>query len=528
MFRNVLVTHIGPRIHRAGPGVLAASASASHGMHKIPHRGILSARRQEKLEERERAEPPAQAEPSVASSTWMRCGVPSFLHGKLQLMKAMAPTNVQKEALPYLCSQPENPPDDCVIHSETGSGKTLAYLLPILSRIEPKVAPHAKTRAIIVTPTRELSHQVARVAAQLGDVGKHKDPAKAVRVQRVVGEVTADVMHSLKHAPPHILVGTPHTLASLIPQHVNLGELQCLVLDEADELLRNHSIGSVKSIVQSVRRLKMSPGIVAVSATSSFGLQKFITEHMRRSVKVFDLMGGSMGTPETLNHLFIRVPTPAAAYNTFTRALAALRPMAALSFHNSAKTMEAMEAHLRAKNVRVRVIGSAYANAQRAKALDSISTGAATVLLSTEMAARGLDLPRLSHVFCFDPAKSLREYVHRVGRVARLSSKTAGRQGTAVTFCLDDKEVEETLEMCKELGVSLSELTITEGEPEVTPLLGAVPNLDSWRRAAPVRAKAKDKAAAAASDITASPLDQPAFMSNGGQQKEEQQTVSST
>lgn len=506
-FQNVLKQPLCQRIHRPGPGMLAANTALRHGFNRVVCRGIISARRQEKLEERESAEVPAQAEQSIAAATWMRCGVPSFLHGKLQLMKATAPTNVQKEALPYLCSQPENPPDDCVIHSETGSGKTLAYLLPILSRIEPKVAPHARTRAIIVTPTRELSHQVARVVAQLGEVGKHKDPAKAVRVTRVVGEVTSDIMHSLKHNPPHILVGTPHTLASLIPQHVNLGELQCLVLDEADELLRNHSIGSVKSIVQSIRRLKMSPGIVAASATSSFGLQKFVTEHMRKSVKVFDLMGGSMGTPESLTHLFIRVPNPAAAYNTFTRTLAALRPMAALSFHNSAKTMEALEAHLRSKNVRVRVIGAAYANAQRAKALDSISSGSAIVLLSTEMAARGLDLPRLSHVFCFDPAKSLREYVHRVGRVARLSSKTAGRQGTAVTFCLDDQEVETTLDMCKELGVSLSELTIKEGEPLVSPLLGAVPDLQAWRRAAPVRAQVKDKAAARASDITASPLD---------------------
>jgi superfamily II DNA/RNA helicase len=117
------------------------------------------------------------------------------------------------------------------------------------------------------------------------------------------------------------------------------------------------------------------------------------------------------------------------------------------------------------------------------------------------MAARGLDLPRLSHVINFDPAGSLREYVHRVGRVARLSSRTPGRAGTALTFVMSDAEQETLVGMCTELGVSLSELSILEGEPVVTQLLGPVPDMAAWRRGGKARSSAVDRRAAAAAEV---------------------------
>jgi ATP-dependent RNA helicase DeaD len=411
--------------------------------------------------------------PSSSSPTFLSLGLPSHLHGKLINMKITVPTPVQAAALPPLLTPLEQSPPDAIVHAETGTGKTLAYLLPIFARLEPRIVPHARLRAIIVTPTRELSLQVSSVAELLGAVGAKKDPSKAVKVRRVVGEATAQLLHELKVAPPHVLVGTPTTLSRLVPAHINLGELQVLVLDEADELLRNHSAAAVSALVKTVRKHSGRPGIVAVSATSSFGLQKFAAEHLRKPV-IVDTTGGVMATPSTLAHYMLRYPAASAAYNTFTRFLAAARPPAVLSFHNSAASMEALETHLRSKGIPVAVLGNAYTNAQRASALDGVRSGRVRVLLSTEMAARGLDLPRISHVVNFDPPASTREYVHRAGRAGRMSSLTPGREGMVLTFVGSDEEENMVVNVATRLGVGLSNLEVEGGEVRTSSLVDAV------------------------------------------------------
>jgi ATP-dependent RNA helicase DeaD len=426
---------------------------------------------------------PSSTPAGASPASWVRLGVPDFLVGKLLRHNIKQPTLIQSAALPGLCSNLTASLPDAVLHSETGSGKTLAYLLPIMARLDSKAMPHARLRAVIVTPTRELAHQVACVAESFGAAGKFKDASRALHVLKVVGEVTSHTLTLLRDAPPHVLVGTPSTLAALLPGHVNVGELQALILDEADELLRVHSAPPVRALAQMARAHRARPGIVCVSATSSFGLQKFVRETLRKDLVVVDVTarsssgsGGKVGiaTPPTLSHSLLRVPAPAAQFNSFTRLLAALRPPAVLSFHNSAAGMEALEAHLRNKGIRCGVLGNAYANSVRAKSLEGIASGRLQVLLSTEMAARGLDIPRLSHVVNFDPPSSLREYVHRAGRVGRLSSLTPGRAGTVVTFCASPEQATTLLEIGKELGVRMNELVLTAGQAEAVPLLEAV------------------------------------------------------
>lgn len=409
---------------------------------------------------------------SSSSPTFKTLGIPSHLWGRLGLMKIQQPTPVQIATLPSLCYNLSLPPSDTIIHAETGSGKTLCYLLPILARLEPKIVPYSRLRAIIVTPTRELSLQVFQIAEFLGQVGNKKDPNKTVKVRRIVGEINAQVLYELKENPPHILVGTPASLAKLLPTHLNTGELQTLVLDEVDELLRNHSIIHVKSLISSVRKHGNNPGIIAVSATSSFSLQKLTTESLHRQVQTIDLTEGIMSTPSTLSHYVLKLPSAESAYNTFTRFLAAARPTGVvLAFHNSAASLEALEVHLRSKNIPVAVLGNAYTNSQRAQALEGVRNGRIKVLLSTEMAARGLDLPRISHVVNFDPAESIREYVHRAGRTGRLSSLTPGRKGIVITFVLNDKEAEQMIDNARSLGVSLDDMMIENGEIRTHSLL---------------------------------------------------------
>ena len=409
--------------------------------------------------------------PPAASPTpsWASLGVPHHLLGKLARVlrgagSSPSPTPVQAASLPYLLADLARPPGDCVLHSETGSGKTLAYLLPLFARLDARDAPAARLRGIVVTPTRELSHQVAGVAEQLAAVGSKKDPSRAVRVLRVAGEVTAQLLHELKARPPHVLVGTPSTLARLVGAHVNTGELQALVLDEADELLRNHSVAAVRALVAGVKRHSNRPGVIAVSATSSFGLEQFASESLSGQRLVVDLTRNGAGAlPSSIAHYFVRVPRPNASYNTFTRFLAAAKPTCALSFHNSQRSMDALEVHLRECKVPAGVLGNILANAQRARSLEGARSGRLRVLLSTEMAARGLDLPRVSHVLNFDLPTSFREYVHRAGRTGRMSSLAGGRTGSVVTFVGSEKDKEAIAGNVRQLGTELTEIVLEGG-----------------------------------------------------------------
>jgi len=121
------------------------------------------------------AAPPSPEAPPPGP-TWASLGVPSFLHGRLLKFGAASPTPIQIACLPRLCGALSRPVPDAVLHAETGSGKTLAYLLPVLARLEDRAAPHAGLRAIIVTPTRELAHQVATVAEALARRARARTP----------------------------------------------------------------------------------------------------------------------------------------------------------------------------------------------------------------------------------------------------------------------------------------------------------------------------------------------------------------
>jgi ATP-dependent RNA helicase DeaD len=415
---------------------------------------------------------------------------------KMQDGRLRAPTAVQKAAVPVITgnlNEDAPPPRDVLVHAETGSGKTLSYLLPLFSRLDSKTASRARLRAIIVTPTRELSHQVYKVAQSLAKVSRKKmrrhaataagaaaagetpafNPlATGVRVVRAVGEVSHQLLHEMSANPPHILIGTPTSLAALIPQHANLGQLQYVVLDEADELVRNHHVASLRHIVRHTTKIAHRPCVVCVSATNSTGLKSFVREHLRvRSLAKIDLTGGSMRVPATLKHYILRVTNTEQSYATVTRYAAAAKPLAALVFHNSALTMEALEVYLRKKRAPVSVIGNAYANKERAQSLEDINTGKSVFLLSTEMSARGLDLPRISHVINFEPPHSAREYVHRAGRAGRLSSQTPDRTGSVVTLAYSEDDVKGMVDIARTLKIDLEEIVLEDGKIRTTPLV---------------------------------------------------------
>jgi superfamily II DNA/RNA helicase len=396
--------------------------------------------------------------------------------GKLMKMNVKIPTDVQIQTLKELsigidhsgAGDHKYPSGDYIIHSMTGSGKTLAYLLPIFSRLCPRTIAISKVFAVILVPTRELAHQVFTVASELAKQGAKKDPAAAApRVMKVVGEVSAQQLSLLHSSPPHVLIGTPLTLSKLIPEHINMGELKTLVIDEADEAVRNQAVLATSHVVTALSKLRNRPSVIAVSATSSEGFREWSKKHLRiKSATKIDLTNESYenSLSPTLSHYIVKIGSPEGTHNTVTRFLAAAKPLGVLSFHNSGFSMEALELFLRSKNISVVVLGNSYGNKTRSQSMDDISSGKAQIMLSTEMAARGLDIPRLSHVLNFDLPHNAREYIHRSGRAGRISSLTPGKAGVVVSFVHTEEELAHLRSLAKELKISLQALTFEHGE----------------------------------------------------------------
>lgn len=397
---------------------------------------------------------------------------------------------------------------DVVLHSETGTGKTLAYLLPLLTAIlrgAPSAAAlaRARTRVLVIVPTRELAVQVHGVVEELCRPGKRRAAAAAaaasaalgptvgaaavaggLRYARFVGEVSASALAAAGGGgtgAPHIVVGTPETLRRLVPAHINGGELQAIVLDEADELVRGHSLRAVSAIADWARHARHRPALIAVSATPSPALTEFLRAYARpgtlarvnllapslgaRGVGSAHLprggmaaaaagLGRALALPPTLSHELLLVDDASAAYGVLARWLKEAAPRAVLVFHNSAESLEAARLSLSAAGVSVRVLGAAAEGADRNRALVDVASGAAQVLLCTEMGARGLDVPALTHVVNFDAPRSAREYVHRAGRVGRLRSAGAGR-GTVISLAAGaDEHSRMTAMLGDELGLA--------------------------------------------------------------------------
>lgn len=235
--------------------------------------------------------------------SFRQVGVASSLFGKLQKLRFEHPTPIQAEAIRVLTAHPDS---DAVVTAPTGTGKTMAYALPLVARV---LANHQRgshsCRAVVVVPTRELAHQVTGVledllrpslrkarqhAAALGGVslaasggqgaGAGTVAAEPI-VRKFVGEVTQLRLSTLRSDPPDVVVGTPRTLAALIPLHLPVPHLEMLVLDEADHLLLEFSRRFTTKLLAQARRRKARPQVVLVTATVSEAVEAARSKYLR-------------------------------------------------------------------------------------------------------------------------------------------------------------------------------------------------------------------------------------------------------
>lgn len=287
----------------------------------------------------------------------------------------------------------------------TGSGKTLAFAIPLLE----KTVPGGNTQILVLSPSQELAVQTTDVFRQWGAVNHIKATSLTggANMQRQIERLK-------KH--PEVVVGTPGRMLSLIHEsRLKLKDVQTIVVDEADELLNGETLDEVREIVMSA---PVDVQLAFFSATQANTAEK-LSETFGVDVEQFDVRKTDNTQGEVI-HGLVRVA--ASKKVTYLRRLAKLKHFQALVFFNHVSTLEHVAAELKHQHVSSVKLAGHQVQTERATAMRLFRKGDAKLLLTTEMAARGLDIADLPAVVNFDLPQDATAYTHRTGRTGRMGN----------------------------------------------------------------------------------------------------------
>ncbi len=316
---------------------------------------------------------------------------------------------VQKKAVPYLLNAM-----DIIVQSKTGSGKTGAFMLPLLEVIE---KGHARPQALIMAPTRELALQVHEEAVRFGE-------PLGIRSVAVYGGVSYGPQLEAFRNGVHIVVGTPGRLLDhIMSGNLKLNSIRDLVLDEADELLSMGFYPDMKRIQQFLPKDRCT---YLFSATIPPNVKRLAQEFMRRP-KFLSLCPTELSV-SSMEHMYY-VVDPQDKDKALLLLIECENPEAALIFCNTRRDTGYVHAFLKARGFRVGAISGDVEQKDRQKVMRELKTGAIRFLVATDVAARGIDIQGLTHVFMYDHPDDSEIYVHRAGRTAR-----AGNSGLAISL----------------------------------------------------------------------------------------------
>ena len=315
---------------------------------------------------------------------------------------------VQKKASPYLLNA-----QDLITQSKTGSGKTGAFILPMLEVI---VKDHMNAQVLIMTPTRELCLQVHEEAKKFGD-------PLGIRSVAVYGGVGYGPQLEAFKNGVHIVVGTPGRLLDhIINGNLNLKSVRDLVLDEADEML---SMGFYPDMKRINSMLPREHCTYLFSATMPVNVRRLANEFMRKPL--FLSLCPTEISVSSMEHVYY-VVDPQDKDKSLFQLIEWTNPESAIIFCNTRRDTSYVYEYLRARGLRVGIISGDIGQKERQKVIKDLKSGLVHILVATDVAARGIDIQGITHVFMYDHPDDPEVYVHRSGRTAR-----AGNSGQAIS-----------------------------------------------------------------------------------------------
>ncbi|KAJ1683999.1 hypothetical protein LUZ63_020739 [Rhynchospora breviuscula] len=323
------------------------------------------------------------------------------------------PSPIQARAIPLLLQGRH-----VVGLAQTGTGKTAAFALPILSHIDLSVPAGSGPQVLVLAPTRELALQVAEA------FGSYAAHLPDLRVLPVYGGQGYGVQLSALRRGVHVVVGTPgRVMDHLEKGTLDLSGLRHVVLDEADEMLNMGFAEDVETILAGTPEDKQ---VALFSATMPPAIRRIAEQHAPGAEQV-TVQGGSR-TAANVTQRYLFAPWPQKV-DALTRILEVETFDAAIVFVRTKQATEEVAEKLRARGFSAAAINGDIVQQQRERTVEALRSGALDVLVATDVAARGLDVERVSHVINFDIPTDTEAYVHRIGRTGR-----AGRSGDAISF----------------------------------------------------------------------------------------------
>ena len=321
-----------------------------------------------------------------------------------------APTPIQARTIPALLAG-----RDVIGQAQTGTGKTAAFALPILQTIDLK---RAEVQALVLTPTRELAIQVAEA---IHTYGKGLGP---LRVLPVYGGQGMQQQIKRLHAGVHVVVGTPGRIMDhLRRETLNLEALRMVVLDEGDEMLRMGFIDDVETIL---REMPAERQMALFSATMPPAIRKIAERHLRDPETI--AIETPTVTVAAVDQRYLNV-TERQKLDALTRVLEVEAPEAALVFVRTKNSAAQLTERLQARGYAAEAMHGDMTQQAREAVVRRLRDGLVEIVIATDVAARGLDVERITHVINHDVPFDAESYVHRIGRTGR-----AGRSGTAILF----------------------------------------------------------------------------------------------
>jgi ATP-dependent RNA helicase DeaD len=330
--------------------------------------------------------------------------------GAIQSLGYSAATPIQASAIPVLLAG-----RDLLGQAQTGTGKTAAFALPMLARID---VLRAVPQVLVLTPTRELAIQVADAFRRYGA------GLAGLRVAAIYGGQDYHTQFRQLDRGAHIIVGTP----GRVMDHMKRGSLKLdgmrgLVLDEADEMLQ---MGFAEDVDWVLNRAPKERQIALFSATIPEPIRRIARRHLRNPATI--TIKQRAATPDALRQRYV-VVSPQQKRDVLARVLEAESIDGVLVFVNTKGSTEPLADYLSGLGHRTAALSGDVPQSARERIVESLRSGKLDVIIATDVAARGLDVQRLSHVINYDLPLDIESYIHRIGRTGR-----ASREGNAILF----------------------------------------------------------------------------------------------
>jgi len=362
------------------------------------------------------------------SVTFADLGLPAPLLRAVTDKGFVHPTRIQAALIP-----PALAGKDCLGQAKTGTGKTAAFGLPMLSRLDPK----ARFNGLILVPTRELAIQVAK---EVHDLARHSGHSVAA----VYGGHSIQAQAHKLEKGVSIVVGTPGRIMDMHSRGLlPYDRVEFAVLDEVDRML---DIGFRDDIRKILGSMKQRPQTVFVSATIAGEIERLARSYMNNPEKLVTFEKSLTVTQVNQSYLPVE---PWDKRRLLLHLLTHEKPELTVVFCRTKRTVDQVAEYLAKHNVDAHAMHGDMFQKKRDKVMDRLREGGLSVLVASDLAARGLDVEDISHVVNYDLPEDPEVYIHRIGRTAR-----AGREGVAWTFvCPDQGELLTAIEMLANIEI---------------------------------------------------------------------------